>query len=40
VEAVRDRSLPAVGLRIVNDVVYTVGHDQITRLHDLNGDGG
>ncbi|MBI3856691.1 MAG: hypothetical protein HY293_13470, partial [Planctomycetes bacterium] len=28
-----------LGLRIVNDVVYTVGHDQITRLHDLNGDG-
>jgi hypothetical protein len=28
-----------LGLRIVNDVVYAVGHDQITRLHDLNGDG-
>ena len=28
-----------LGLRIVNDVVYTVGHDQITRLQDLNGDG-
>jgi hypothetical protein len=28
-----------LGLRIVNDVIYTVGHDQITRLHDLNGDG-
>jgi hypothetical protein len=28
-----------LGLRIVNDVVYTVGHDQITRLHDVNGDG-
>jgi hypothetical protein len=28
-----------LGLRIVNDVVYTVGHDQITRLNDLNGDG-
>jgi hypothetical protein len=28
-----------LGLRIVNDQVYAVGHDQITRLHDLNGDG-
>jgi hypothetical protein len=28
-----------LGLRIVNDQVYTVGHDQITRLHDLNQDG-
>jgi hypothetical protein len=28
-----------LGLRIVDDVVYAVGHDQITRLHDLNGDG-
>src|SRR5579862_2581572 len=28
-----------LGLRIVNDQIYTVGHDQITRLHDLNGDG-
>jgi len=28
-----------LGLRIVNDEIYTVGHDQITRLHDLNGDG-
>jgi hypothetical protein len=28
-----------LGLKIVNDLVYTVGHDQITRLHDLNGDG-
>ena len=28
-----------LGLRIVNDQVYTVGHDQITRLHDLNNDG-
>jgi glucose/arabinose dehydrogenase len=29
----------ALGLRIVNDVVYVLGRDQITRLHDLNGDG-
>ncbi|HZE97977.1 MAG TPA: DUF6797 domain-containing protein [Planctomycetota bacterium] len=28
-----------LGLRIVNDEIYTVGHDQITRLHDLNNDG-
>ncbi len=28
-----------LGLKIVNDVIYTVGHDQITRLHDLNKDG-
>ena len=28
-----------LGLRIVDDVVYTLGRDQITRLHDLNGDG-
>jgi hypothetical protein len=28
-----------LGLKIVDDVIYTVGHDQITRLHDLNGDG-
>jgi len=28
-----------LGLRIVNDQIYTVGHDQITRLHDLNRDG-
>jgi hypothetical protein len=28
-----------LGLRIINDQIYTVGHDQITRLHDLNGDG-
>jgi hypothetical protein len=28
-----------LGLRIVNDVIYTIGHDQITRLHDLDGDG-
>ena len=29
----------ALGLRIVKDVVYVLGRDQITRLHDLNGDG-
>ena len=29
----------ALGLRIVDDVVYVLGRDQITRLHDLNGDG-
>ena len=28
-----------LGLRIVNDVVYVNGKDQITRLHDLNNDG-
>jgi hypothetical protein len=27
------------GLRIVNDAVHVAGRDQITRLHDLNGDG-
>jgi glucose/arabinose dehydrogenase len=29
----------ALGLRIVDDVVYTLGRDQITRFHDFNGDG-
>ncbi len=28
-----------LGLKIVDDKVYTHGRDQITRLHDLNGDG-
>lgn len=28
-----------LGLRIVDDKVYVVGRDQITRLHDRNGDG-
>jgi glucose/arabinose dehydrogenase len=28
-----------LGLKVRNDVVYTVGRDQITALHDLNGDG-
>ena len=28
-----------LGLKIVNDTVYVLGRDQITRLHDLNGDG-
>ncbi len=28
-----------LGLRIVDDVIYVVGRDQITRLHDYNGDG-
>ena len=28
-----------LGLKIVDDVIYVVGHDQITRLHDLNNDG-
>ena len=28
-----------LGLVIVNDVIYTSGRDQITRYHDLNGDG-
>ena len=29
----------ALGLRIVNDQVYVLGRDQITRLKDTNGDG-
>lgn len=29
----------ALGLKIVNDQVYVLGRDQITRLHDLNNDG-
>ncbi len=29
----------ALGLKIVDDVVYVHGRDQLTRLHDLNGDG-
>jgi mono/diheme cytochrome c family protein len=28
-----------LGLKIVDDTIYTHGRDQITRLHDLNGDG-
>ena len=28
-----------LGLKIVDDVIYTTGRDQITRLHDLNNDG-
>lgn len=28
-----------LGLKIVDDVVYVLGRDQITRLHDLNDDG-
>ncbi|MDB6026432.1 MAG: Large, multifunctional secreted protein [Verrucomicrobiales bacterium] len=28
-----------LGLKIVNDVIYTAGRDQITRYHDLNNDG-
>lgn len=28
-----------LGLKIVDDVIYTMGRDQITRLRDLNGDG-
>ena len=28
-----------LGLKIVDDVIYTLGRDQITRLHDLNDDG-
>ncbi len=28
-----------LGLKIVDDEIYTLGRDQITRLHDLNGDG-
>lgn len=29
----------ALGLKIVDDKVYVLGRDQITRLHDLNNDG-
>ncbi len=29
----------ALGLRIVNDEVFVLGRDQITKLHDLNKDG-
>jgi len=29
----------SLGLRIVDDKVYVLGRDQITRLHDLDGDG-
>ena len=29
-----------LGLKIVDDVVYTSGRDEITRYHDLNNDGG
>lgn len=28
-----------LGLKVVNDEIYVLGRDQITRLHDLNGDG-
>jgi len=28
-----------LGLKIIDGVIYTAGRDQITRLHDLNGDG-
>ena len=28
-----------LGLKIVDDKVYVLGRDQVTRLHDLNGDG-
>ena len=28
-----------LGLKVVDDKVYVLGRDQITRLHDLNGDG-
>ena len=38
-EALRHRPVPALGLKIVDDKVYVLGRDQITRLHDLNGDG-
>lgn len=29
----------ALGLKIVDDKIYVLGRDQITRLHDTNGDG-
>lgn len=28
-----------LGLKIINDVIYTSGRDEITRFHDLNNDG-
>ena len=28
-----------LGVKVVDDVIYVVGRDQITRLHDFNGDG-
>jgi azurin len=28
-----------LGLRVVDGLIYVLGRDQITRLHDLNGDG-
>jgi hypothetical protein len=28
-----------LGLKVVDDKIYVLGRDQITRLHDLNGDG-
>lgn len=28
-----------LGLKVVDETVYVLGRDQITRLHDLNGDG-
>ena len=28
-----------LGLKIVDGLIYTVGRDEITRYHDLNGDG-
>jgi len=28
-----------VGLKIIDGQIYVLGRDQITRLHDLNGDG-
>ena len=28
-----------LGIKVVKDEVYVLGRDQITRLHDLNGDG-
>ncbi|MDU0355354.1 DUF6797 domain-containing protein [Paraglaciecola aquimarina] len=29
----------ALGIRIVDDIIYVTGKDQITRLHDINNDG-
>jgi len=28
-----------LGVKVVDNVIYVVGRDQLTRLHDLNGDG-
>ncbi len=37
--AVRDGALSAAGAEDLDDQIYVLGRDQITRLHDLNKDG-